>query len=99
MWSGRDIPALSGKTAVVTGGNTGLGYETALALCRHGCKVVIACRSEARAQSAIARIQAAVPAADISFVQLDLADLDSVKAAAQQLIGHLAKVDILINNV
>ncbi|XP_046672026.1 WW domain-containing oxidoreductase isoform X1 [Homalodisca vitripennis] len=95
---GRD---LGGKVAVVTGANCGIGYETARALARHGCHVVLACRSLTRAQEAIERIQAERPQAICTSQRLDLKSLKSVKEFANSLKGHPAfnrGIDMLILN-
>ncbi|TPX45899.1 hypothetical protein CcCBS67573_g10344, partial [Chytriomyces confervae] len=96
------IPSLSGKTALVTGGNTGIGYHTCKHLALNGAKVLMACRDKERANNAIARIQneavAAGKTVDIEFVHLDLADLAQVKQAAVGVSQRIAKLDILVNN-
>src|SRR5436305_13512881 len=77
-WTANDSPDLSGKTAVVTGANSGLGYETALELARHGAHVVMACRDEGRGTEALQRLRANAPGASADLSLLDLADLASV---------------------
>jgi NAD(P)-dependent dehydrogenase (short-subunit alcohol dehydrogenase family) len=94
-WTTDDIPDLTGKKAIVTGANSGLGLRTALELARHGATVVLACRSAERAGRALTTIREAVPGADVSAGSLDLADLASVRAFAKE---HGASLDILINN-
>lgn len=95
-WTANDIPDLSGRRAVVTGANSGLGYHTALQLARHGASVVLACRSAERGRAALDRMSAAAPGSDIALDSLDLADLSSVRAfAARHGDGPL---DILVNN-
>jgi NAD(P)-dependent dehydrogenase (short-subunit alcohol dehydrogenase family) len=95
-WTTDAIPDLSGRRAIVTGANSGIGYHTALQLAAHGATVVLACRSAERGGAALDRLRAAAPAADVSLGSLDLADLASVRsfAAAQ---GD-APLHILINN-
>ncbi|HUY23389.1 MAG TPA: oxidoreductase [Acidimicrobiales bacterium] len=97
-WTTDDIPPLAGRTAVVTGANSGLGFETAMALARAGARVVLACRDEARGGTAVDRIRAAVPAADVRLQLLDLADLSSVRACADALHAELDGLDVLVNN-
>lgn len=97
-WTPTDMPDQSGRTAVVTGANTGIGYETAKALAGRGAAVVLACRDVAKADAAAGRIRATVPGADLSLVELDLASLDSVRRAAEQLRAAHPRVDLLINN-
>ncbi|MEU6603590.1 oxidoreductase [Streptomyces shenzhenensis] len=77
-----DIPDLTGRVAVVTGANSGLGYVTARELARRGARVVLACRSEPRGSAAGERIVGEVPGAEVEFGRLDLADLASVREFA-----------------
>lgn len=97
-WTAQDIPDLSGDTALVTGANSGLGFHTSLQLARHGARVLMAARDESRAAAALAKLSAAVPAASVEAVALDLADLSSVRAAAQDVAGRCDRLDILVNN-
>lgn len=89
---------LSNKIALVTGANTGLGYETALALYQKGAKVIVACRSEAKGQEAMKRIKAATGGGELIYGQLDLSSLDSVKAFCEQVSAEQPRLDFLINN-
>ncbi|WP_415950222.1 oxidoreductase [Streptomyces sp. KLOTTS4A1] len=95
-WTARDIPDQSGRTAVVTGANSGIGLAAARELARHGARVLLACRSETRGKEAEARIAAEVPGADVEFAALDLADLQSVRDFAAAFRGE--RLDLLINN-
>jgi NAD(P)-dependent dehydrogenase (short-subunit alcohol dehydrogenase family) len=97
-WTEADLPDLRGRTAVVTGANTGLGFQTARLLARHGAAVVLACRNLAKATAAAGQIRAAVPRAELRTVELDLAALDSVRAAASWLQAEYPHLDLLINN-
>jgi NAD(P)-dependent dehydrogenase (short-subunit alcohol dehydrogenase family) len=97
-WDETNIPDQSGRTAVVTGANGGLGLETARALAAAGADVVMAARNQERAAAAKARIEATVPAAKLTIVELDLGSLDSVKAAAEQILATHQTIDLLINN-
>jgi NAD(P)-dependent dehydrogenase (short-subunit alcohol dehydrogenase family) len=97
-WTTDDIPHLAGRTAVVTGANSGLGFETALALARAGARVVLACRDEAKGAAALDRIRQAVPAADLRLDRLDLADLASVRTFAADFPAEHDGLDILVNN-
>jgi NAD(P)-dependent dehydrogenase (short-subunit alcohol dehydrogenase family) len=97
-WTTADIPDQTGRVAVITGANTGLGYETALALAEHGAHVVLAVRNVDKGKDAAARITAASPRADVALQELDLTSLDSVRAAAEQLRADHDRIDLLINN-
>lgn len=97
-WTAADIPDQSGRVAVITGANTGLGYETAAALAAHGAHVVLAVRNLEKGKEAAARIGSATPGADVSLQELDLTSLESVRAAAAQLRSNHDRIDLLINN-
>jgi NAD(P)-dependent dehydrogenase (short-subunit alcohol dehydrogenase family) len=94
-WTTSDIPDLTGKRAVVTGANSGLGLQTARELAAHGATVLLACRSAERGEQALASIRRAIPGADIALGSLDLADLASVRAFAKD---HGSALDQLVNN-
>lgn len=96
-WTADDVPQLDGRVAVVTGANTGVGFETALVLARRGAHVVLACRSAERARAAAARITERCGAAP-DILELDLASLDSVRHAAGQLSERHPSIDLLVNN-
>ncbi|WP_369246440.1 oxidoreductase [Streptomyces sp. R41] len=95
-WNVSDIPDQSGRTAVVTGANSGLGYVTARELARKGARVVLACRGEARGHAAGDRLVAEAPGADVEFVRLDLGDLNSVREFADAY--PYDRLDLLVNN-
>ncbi len=95
-WKADDIPDQSGRVAVVTGGNAGLGYETALKLARHGARVILACRGTDKGAAAAAAIKSEVPGSAVQVAALDLASLDSVRAFAASVAG--GPIDLLINN-
>ena len=97
-WTAQDIPDQSGRVAVVTGANSGLGYHTALELARHGARVVVASRSDVRGKEAVARIIAEAPNADVDLRGLDLADLANVRSFADGIQASYPSVDLLINN-
>ncbi|KAJ9478024.1 putative oxidoreductase ENV9 [Pseudozyma hubeiensis] len=93
-----DIPDLTGRIAIVTGGNSGLGEASCLELARNGAKVYMASRTESKAQEAIQKIKQAVPKADVQFLQLDLTDLAAVRKAAEDFLSRENRLDILLNN-
>lgn len=97
-WTASDIPDQSGKTALVTGGNSGIGFHIALQLGRAGARVVVASRDEARGAEAIRRIRAEVPEADVELGLLDLADLRSVRRFATEVVASHGSLDLLVNN-
>ncbi|KKY28409.1 putative retinol dehydrogenase [Phaeomoniella chlamydospora] len=95
----KDIPDLSGKVILVTGGNNGLGKESILRLVKHSpAKVYLGARNEKTAEAAIVEIKQAVPEANITFVKTDLADFDSIKKAANTILADTDRLDILMNN-
>ncbi|EGG09078.1 uncharacterized protein MELLADRAFT_71290 [Melampsora larici-populina 98AG31] len=97
-WTPEQIPDLTGRVAIVTGANTGIGYHTCLQLSRHGAKVYMACRSEPRTQEAISRIKEEVPNAELDFLQFDLTRLASAITAAETFAQKEGRLDILVNN-
>ena len=97
-WTTADIPDQSDRVAVVTGANSGLGYRVALGLAAAGAEVVLACRNEGKAESAMSSIRALAPAARVSFIPLDLADLASVSTFATSFCSTHDTLDLLINN-
>ena len=97
-WNAADIPDQTGRVAVITGANTGLGYETAAALAERGARVVLAVRNLDKGKDAAARITARSPHADVALAELDLTSLESVRAAAEQLRAEHDRIDLLINN-
>src|SRR5262249_31383142 len=97
-WTTADVPDQTGRVAVITGANTGLGYETARALAEHGASVVLAVRNLDKGKDAAARITATSPAAPVGLQELDLTSLKSIRAAAEQLRSEHDRIDLLINN-
>lgn len=97
-WTTGDIPSQVGRLAIVTGANSGIGYESALALAAAGAEVVLAARSAAKGAAAVASIKALVPGAGVTFRPLDLADLASVRAFADAFTAEHQRLDLLINN-
>ena len=97
-WTADDIPSQAGRVALVTGANSGIGYDTARLLARAGATVVLGCRNPERASAALARLGEAVPGADASVLPLDLADLASVAACAEAFSARHDRLDLLIDN-
>jgi retinol dehydrogenase 12 len=97
-WTAKDMPDLNGKVVCVTGGNTGIGYETCKALLEHNAKVYLAARSEERASAAISKLKKETGKSDIHWLKLDLGDIPSCAAAAKELASKERKLDILFNN-
>ncbi len=97
-WKPSDMPDQSGRTALVTGANSGLGLQTSIELARKGARVLMACRNPGKAQDALATVRAAVPNAAAELVQLDLASLASIETAADDVAARLSSLDLLVNN-
>ena len=101
-WTEADVPVQRGRTAVVTGANTGLGFETARVLAIRGAQVVLACRELGQAKEAAARIFSSrphpAPPAGVQAIRLDLASLASVRETAEEIGSAYGPVDLLINN-
>jgi NAD(P)-dependent dehydrogenase (short-subunit alcohol dehydrogenase family) len=97
-WTAADIPDQSGRTAVVTGANGGLGLETARALAASGAHVVMAARNQDKAADAAAEIRSTAPAASLEIVPLDLGSLESVRSAAERIAAAHERIEILVNN-
>lgn len=98
MWTTKDIPDQKGKTVIVTGGNTGIGYETALALFKAGANVTVACRDKDKAEEAITEMKAHKGTGSLEVGILDLASLHSVRQFANIFIETHKQLHILINN-
>jgi NAD(P)-dependent dehydrogenase (short-subunit alcohol dehydrogenase family) len=97
-WTTADIPDQTGRTAVVTGANGGLGLETTRALAAAGAHVVMAARNQDKAAEAVEDIRGGVPNASLEVVPLDLGSLASVREAADRILEAHEKIDILVNN-
>jgi NAD(P)-dependent dehydrogenase (short-subunit alcohol dehydrogenase family) len=97
-WSTADIPDQTGRTAVVTGANGGLGLETSRALAGAGAHVVMAARNQQKAAEAVEDIKRGVPDASLEVVELDLGSLASVREAANRIAGSHDTIDVLVNN-
>lgn len=97
-WSVQDIPTLKQKAALITGANSGLGFQAAKLLAKKGAKVVMACRSLSKGLAAQEQLQAEVPDADTCIVSLDLASLQSIHQCVRDFKKDHDSLDILINN-
>ncbi|MEO6123943.1 MAG: oxidoreductase [Ilumatobacteraceae bacterium] len=97
-WGEAQIPDQTGRTALVTGANSGIGFEAARALAHAGATVLLGCRNPDKAGEALVKINDAVADADVRLLQLDLADLGSVRAAAAEVLSTTIQLDLLINN-
>jgi NAD(P)-dependent dehydrogenase (short-subunit alcohol dehydrogenase family) len=97
-WTAADVPDQTGRVAIVTGSNTGLGYDTAQALAAHGAKVVLAVRDTDKGNAAAARIVGTSPTADVAVQPLDLGSLQSIRTSAEELKAAYPRIDLLINN-
>ena len=97
-WTADDIPDQSGKAALVTGGNSGLGYQTVLQLARKGARVLLAARDRARGTAALERLGAEAPGSQAELAQIDLADLASVERFAAGFLAGGRDLGLLVNN-
>jgi NAD(P)-dependent dehydrogenase (short-subunit alcohol dehydrogenase family) len=96
-FTATDLPDQSGKCFIVTGANTGIGFEAAKALAGKGARVLLGCRDAAKAEAAMAQIRQDTPSADLAHLPLDQADLASVRRAAE-IAGREPRIDVLLNN-
>ncbi|KAF8479916.1 NAD-P-binding protein [Gautieria morchelliformis] len=94
----RDIPDLTGKVTIVTGGNSGIGYQTVKQLLLKNAKVYLAARSATRCEDAVKRLKEETEGKEPVILHLDLADLHSVKKAAEEFLSKEERLDILFNN-
>ncbi|KAG0149844.1 hypothetical protein CROQUDRAFT_653134 [Cronartium quercuum f. sp. fusiforme G11] len=97
-WDASKMPDLTGRVAIVTGGNTGLGYVSCLEIARHHGKVYMACRNESKAKAAINKIKEELPEAQVEFLYFDLTILSTAKKAAEEFNKKEERLDILMNN-
>ena len=97
-WTAEYIPDLTSKIAIVTGANSGIGYEMARALARKKAAVILACRNKDKGEAAVRQIAQEYPEAKAEFLQLDLSDLASVRRFANEFTSRNGRLDMLINN-
>lgn len=97
-WTAADIPNLTGTTALVTGANSGIGLETAAALAAAGARVMLACRNGTKAAAAIEVIRERHGEAQLDFIRIDTSDVESVRAAAAEILDRTDRLDLLVNN-
>src|SRR5688572_28482748 len=97
-WTVDNMPSQAGRLAIVTGANSGLGYESALALAKKGAEVIMACRNPKKGQAAFDSIKSQVPQAKLELMALDLGNLASVQAFANAFRDKYSRLDILLNN-
>jgi NAD(P)-dependent dehydrogenase (short-subunit alcohol dehydrogenase family) len=97
-WTVQQIPSQTGKTALVTGANSGIGYQAALESARHGAHVLLACRNAAKGQAALERLKREAPGAAAELVEVDMASLASIRSFATAFAGRGIPLDLLINN-
>jgi NAD(P)-dependent dehydrogenase (short-subunit alcohol dehydrogenase family) len=98
QWTYKDIPDQEGRVVIVTGGNSGIGYEAALALAGKNAQVILAVRNMNKGEQAVKIICQKYPDAEVKVMALDLSDLKSVRAFAQIFLARYDRLDILINN-
>ena len=97
-WTETDIADQTGRVALITGANSGIGWEAARALAQHGAHVVLACRTRSKAEDARQRIVDSNPSGSVSLVDLDLSSLESVRHGSAEVLEGFARLDLLINN-
>jgi NAD(P)-dependent dehydrogenase (short-subunit alcohol dehydrogenase family) len=97
-WGVEDVADQSGRVALVTGANTGIGFAAARVLAERGATVLLGCRSAERAANARQRILEAAPHASVEVVPIDLSDLGAVRTAANQVMADCERLDLLVNN-
>ena len=97
-WTAAQMPSQAGKTALVTGANSGIGYQTALELARHGAHVLLGCRSQSKGAEALEGLKQEIPGASVELAILDLASLASVRTFAVTFLASSRALDLLVNN-
>jgi len=97
-WTTKNIPELSGKIIIITGANSGIGFESAREFTRKGAEVIVASRDPTKANRAILKIQQEIPGAKLKFIELNLASLKSIRKFAEEFKSNYDRLDILLNN-
>ncbi len=97
-WTADNIPGLDGKTVIITGANSGLGYEAAREFARNGAEVIFASRDQDKAEAAIIQIREELPDAELVFIEIDLASIKSIRKFAEEFNSRSKRLDILLNN-
>ena len=97
-WTFDHIPNQQGRVALITGANAGIGLQTALMLAKKGAEVILACRDLTKVEKAVNIILQEIPEAKVSFVKLDVSDLNSVAECAEKIKAQYSHLDLLINN-
>ena len=95
-WYEKHTADLTGRLAVVTGGNSGIGFEAARGLLSLGARLVLACRSTVRGAAAVSRLQTEFPSAEVTLLMLDLAENASIDAFAREMAERYEKIDIFV---
>lgn len=98
QWTTENIPDLTGKVIIITGGNSGIGYEAAKEFARKGAQIILASRNKNKAKAALSRIQTEIPGSRAEIYQLDLADLKSIKQFTDTFKKKHNRLDVLLNN-
>ncbi len=97
-WTPNIIPDLSGKIIIITGANSGIGFEATREIVRKSAEVIVASRDAFKAEAAILKIKDEIPDAKLKFMELNLANLDSVRKFAEEFKSKYTRLDILLNN-
>ena len=97
-WTANKIPDLSGKVIIITGANSGIGYQSTREFSRNGAEVIVASRDPIKADLAIQKLKEEIPGAKLKFIKLDLASLESIRIFADEFKSNYDRLDILMNN-